>query len=311
MAITSRWQSVANSIYWWERTIERILSAEPLPRLSGPVSYIFSDYGGAHRQSGYETTGILYMDLYGSRLWELRRRDLRRRYLPDGRRMAFKSLGDRYRKAVLIPFLEAADEIEGLCLVVAVSKSITDLYVNPSITAWMAESLRLRRRWRSSSFESLVRMAHLIGLLIGGLSQPGQNIYWVSDEDALFANEATALDLKDILARFSSNYVRHPLGELGLGTVSIDPGDRFEEDHVAITDLASGALAEVLTTVSTVSGGHIPPQIAIPFSGRFQPKTELIYSWFSGSASPLRKVCIVFERLRDGKLAVFRFDCQE
>lgn len=105
-----------------------------------------------------------------------------------------------------------------------------------------------------------------------------------------------------------SHYTRHPLGELGLGTTAIDEGDRFEEDHVAVPDLAVGAVSEMVTRLSAAAGGSIRPHLAIPFADSFSPKTEVIYSWFADQASRLRKVCIVFERLSPSQLAVFKLD---
>jgi hypothetical protein len=248
------------------------------------------------------------MDLHASTEWERRRRLIRRRHLADGRRLAFKSLGDRQRRAALVPFLEAADEIAGLCLVVAVRKSIARLCLDAPLANAIIERLQLHKRWRHRSFERMVRVAHLLGLLIGGLSRPGQNIYWFSDEDAMFANEAIALDLREMLSRFSSHYTRHPLGQLGLGTTAVDEGDRFEEDHVAVPDLAVGAVAEMITRLASAAGGTIRPHVAIPFADRFTPKTEIIYSWFAHRSSRLRKVCIVFERVSPSQLAVFRLE---
>lgn len=306
----TRWRPIDDPIYQWVPTIDRILSAEPLPALAGPVVYAFSDYGGTDRTSSYHTIGILYMDLCGSAKWERLRRDVRHNLLSDGRRIAFKSLGDRIRKRALVPFLRAANELEGLCLVVAIRKSIVELCVNNDIANDFVTGLNLRRPWSRASLESLVRVSHLIAILVGGLARPGQSIYWISDEDALFANEATALDLREILRRFSSNYSRHitgGLGELGIGTSAMDPGDRFEEDNVAIPDLCVGAVAEILTQLARSAGGHLPPKLAIPFHGEFTPKTEVIYSWFTHNTATLRKVCVVFEALPGDGMAVFRF----
>ena len=306
--MSPRWSRVETPIYRWVGSIERILSAEPMPEFAGSVVNVFSDYGGDHQGSWYDVTGILYMDLHASIEWEARRRQIRKRYLADGRRLAFKSLGDRQRRDALVPFLEAADEIAGLCLVVAVRKSIVQLCVDAPLANSIMERLQLRRQWRHHNFERMVRVAHLVGLLVGGLSRPGQDIHWFSDEDAMFANEATAMDLREMLSRFSSHYTRHPLGQLGLGTTALDEGDRFEEDHVAVPDLAVGAVTEMITRLSSASGGSIRPHVAIPFADRFTPKTEVIYSWFAHRDSRLRKVCILFERLSASELAVSRLE---
>lgn len=307
-SLSSRWRTVGPEIFPWATTIQRILRAEPLPELAGQTINIFSDYGGNHKASQYAVIGVLYMDIYASARWEVRRRAIRKHYLPDGRRMSFKALGDRSRQLALVPFLRATEDIEGLCLVLAIRKSIGSLCVNPGIADAFAKRVNSRQRRPKSVLERMMRVTHIVALLIGGLSKPDQNIYWISDEDELFANEAASLDLRDLLGRFSTAYTPHALGELGLGTTSIDEGDRFEEDHVAVADLAVGAVAEMLSGLCSVAGGHLPVGVAVPFREEFTPKTALINSWFLRSTASFRKVCIVIERPAPSQLAVFRFN---
>lgn len=303
-----RWNNAERPLYRWVPTIERILIAERLPELTGPLIYIFSDYSGDQKASSYETMGVLYADLYGSPDWEIHRREVRDRFLADGRRISFKAMSDKRRQAAIVPFLQAANEIEGLILVVAIKKSIRTLCVDAQFAKKISERLVFNKSWSLREFERMARVTHLIGLLIGGLGKKDQDIYWISDQDPLLANESIAFDLRQMLTRFSSHYARRDLGQLGFGTVAMDPGDRFEEDGAAIPDLVAGAMSEILTRLSTVAGGRIRPGIAIPFSGAFTPKTDVIHSWLTYRASRLRKVCIVFEDLGKAGLAVFRLD---
>ena len=305
---STSWNTLQKPPFQWVRTIERILIAARLPELRGPDVCIFSDYSGDQKASAYEATGILYADLYGSAEWEIRRRDVRRHFLADGRRLSFKKLGDRNRQAALVPFLQAANEIEGLCLVVAVRKTVERLCVDTKLAKQIADRLAFSKIWKTHEFERMTRITHLIGLLIGGLAKEGQNISWISDEDSLFANESVTQDMKQMLVRFSSHYAKRNLGKLSLGTVAIDEGDRFEEDGAAVPDLVAGATCEILTRLSDASGGRLRPGIAIPYYGEFTAKTEVLRSWLAYSQSRLRKVCVVFEDLGKEGLAVFRFN---
>jgi len=81
------------------------------------------------------------------------------------------------------------------------------------------------------------------------LTQPEQNVYWISDEDELFANPIKANDTKRMLQCFTSAYISYSLGELGVGTTRIDEDDRFDEDCAAIPDLVAGSTAELLTSL--------------------------------------------------------------
>ncbi len=120
---SSRWKPIKHAIYPWVVTMDRIMRREPLGDMSGPLIHLFSDYGGTHKGSMYETTAFLYMDASGSEKWQAERLRVRQRYLPDGRRISFKGLNDINKRQALIPFLEAADMVPGVLLVVAVHKS--------------------------------------------------------------------------------------------------------------------------------------------------------------------------------------------
>ena len=129
----------------------------------------------------------------------------------------------------------------------AVDKRVGRMRAPPEAEKEMKSRGILSSSWRPKSLEQMMRVVSLLSLFLGILSQPHQNFYWISDEDKLFANTSRTLDTKALLERFSSVCVRHPLGELGMGTTSIDEEDRFDEDCAAIPDLVAGATAEVLT----------------------------------------------------------------
>lgn len=156
--------------------------------MSGPFINIASDYGGEHKASNYHTLSAVYLDLSASSEWESRRRLVRTNHLPDGRRMSFKKLGDRQRQQALIPFLQAANEITGVCVTLAIRKSILYLCSDEGESDITQKRLSFESRWGEQSFERMLRISHLISLLIAGFSHPGQDIYWVSDEDSMFDN---------------------------------------------------------------------------------------------------------------------------
>jgi hypothetical protein len=149
---------------------------------------------------------------------------------------------------------------------------------------------------------------HLVSCLVGGLSQANQNVYWVSDEDSVMASMHHQLDVATLLSKFSSHYVRHPLGELGVGTTRIDEGDRFEEDLAAVADLVAGGLAEVTSRVLESCGSRIPSGVAIDHRAGFKPKASVIADWFWTAGGSLRRVAVLIERVDRGQLSISRFD---
>lgn len=291
---TSRWQPITRPIYPWVITVDRIMRCEPLGAMPGSLVHLFSDYGGTHKESLYETTAVLYADVDNSTPWQLERLRVRQHFLPDGRRMSFKGLNDVKKRRALIPFLEATNAIPGVLLVVAVHKSVKNLCWGKELRPNWPDTRTLHHKWSPRTFERALFVAHLIGLMLGGLSTAGQEVYWFSDEDELFANPNAARDVGGLLTTFSSRYVTHPLKQAGLGTSAIDEGDRYEEDHVAIADLAAGAVADMLTELAK-HAGRIPTGVALEFPGQFSPKTEVVTSWLGYSGDQLKKVMVVFE----------------
>lgn len=262
--------------------------------MSGPLVHMFSDYGGTHKESLYETFAMLYMDFENSMPWQIERYRIRQRYLPDGRRMSFKGLNDINKQHALIPFLQAADAIPGVLLVFAVHKSVKNLCWGNEVRPNWPDTKAFHRKWNSRTFERALFVAHMAALMVGGLSIPEQEVYWFSDEDELFANPDAAHDIGQLFATFSDRYLMHQLKQLGLGTSAIDEGDRYEEDHVAIADLAAGATADMLTELAKYAG-RIPLNVAFEFQGEFSNKTEVTTSWLGYSGGQLKKVMVVFE----------------
>lgn len=274
---------------------------EDPPTISGPTMYVASDHSGTNKKSRYVVTAIVCADLEASTNWEVLRRKVRTEYLRDGRRMAYKALNDVKRAKAFVPFLSAAEYIHGLCLVIIINKSVRHLCLN-NVADYkkLRTAAGLRARWKDQELESMLRTTHFIGCLSGGLSQLGINVYWISDEDNIFADPLRQHDVARMLSIYSSHYVKHSLGELGIGTTSLDEGDRFEEDFAVVADLAAGGIAEIFTTMANDCGGRIPVHLAVERNRPFLPKADLISRWFWLGKSNLRRVAILFEDQPEG-----------
>jgi hypothetical protein len=281
--------------------MNRILTVESPPSITGPTMLMASDYSGTDKKSGYHVTTILCTDMEASWRWEMLRREVRRNYLSDGRRMSYKALNDQNRAKALIPFLSAAEYLHGLCLVIVINKSIRHLCINNAANYQkMRDVAKLRARWKDRELETMLRLTHFVAVIQAGLSQPGQNIYWISDEDSVFANMDRSSDVAGMLSSYTSHYIKHSLGELGVGTTSLDEGDRVEEDLSAVADLVAGAIAEVMTRMAEQCGGRIPRDLAVERHNSFLPKADLIARWLWLGRSDLRRVTVLFEKHPDG-----------
>lgn len=304
----SGWTTVAEPLFPWCNTLNRIMHSIRVPKLHGPMVFIASDYGGAHKSSKYEVISVLYVDAEDSREWEERRRQVRKQYMGDGRRMSFKRLSERQRRKAIVPFLWAAEALSGVCVSLVIRKSLRPIHGDKAVFDQFRKALPLQGKWRDRQLERMMRITHLVSFLTGGLSRPGQHIYWISDQDDVFADKRKSTDSAQVVSRFTSHYVKHPLGELGVGTTAIDEGDRFEEDLAAIPDLVAGATSELATQLADVCGGCIPLGVAIPFDRMLVWKVELLFDWLYDDRGSFKRVIVLFEKQRDGSLSVCRLD---
>ena len=304
------WRSLEAPIFPWVKTLDRIMTFENPPRTTGPTLMLASDYAGTSGKSRYSVCSVVCADVQRSARWEMARRQVRRGYMADGRRMSYKALSDRQRAQALDAFLAAANEIQGVCLVVAVSRKIRHLCLCQSAAHYqrLRTESGLRARWKDEELEEVLRVTQLIACLVGGMSRPRQNIYWISDQDSMFANTKRHRDVIRLLSSFSGHYVKHPLGQLGVGTTAIDEGDRLEEDLAAIADLTAGAVAEATNKLSEACGGTIPSQLAVDYPPGIIPKAERIANWLWSPVGTLRRVVMLFERHSDGAMSVARYN---
>ena len=100
----------------------------------------------------------------------------------------------------------------------------------------------IKGKWNPNNLEQMMRTVQLVSTLLAAVAVQGQSIYWISDVDECFATEERKIDTARMMSSFTSEYVKHNLGELGIGTTEINQGDRLEEDLTAIPDLAAGAV---------------------------------------------------------------------
>ncbi len=308
MLITNlHWRKTKNPLFPWVRTVDRIFTSYELPCLSGPTIALMSDYGGEHRTSRYDVISILVLDSENTAQWEYIRRQIRHRKLRDSRRMSFKNLGDNRRKQTFESFLLAANSITGVCASFAIHKEVKFLCTNPKQFSEYIQQFNLGGGWNAKALDHLIRLVHFISLLIAGLSQPNQNVYWISDEGSFFANTPRCQDVTRLTSYFTSYYVKHPLGELGIGTTQIDEDDMRLEDLTAIPDLVAGAVAYLTTRIAATYDGRMPLDLAFLLPNKLPQKVQVIADWLADDTQRLKRPIVVFDLAETGQLRVYRF----
>jgi hypothetical protein len=256
---------------------------------------IASDYGGEHDTALYQSLSFLIADALSIVPWEARRSQIRKRWLSDGRRMAFKSLRDVQRLEALPYFLDAANTLNGLSITLLIDKRIVSLFAESGPMDRSSLAAQQFAAWKDASFEKLMRVVHFLCFFIGGLSRPGQDILWATDHDEIVANKQRKDDLMRIIGSVAAQYIPHKLGVLLGDTPNDKEENRRVEDLLSIPDLVAGALAELLTAQN-----HEPrwrTNLLLPPPETLSPKTNVIMSWFSLNQArvKLKKLAIKVE----------------
>lgn len=262
----------------------------------GPALILACDYSGQHRQATHESYSFLIADLAFTWLWDDMRKETRKIILRDSRRMCFKSLNDSHRRQALVPFLRAANTIPGLLLTVLIDKSIGSIF---KIEGRLTVEFGGLEKWRRPTLERFLRMAHIGSLLLAGLSAPGQDVLWFTDEDDIVANPQYIIDGTQGISHISSHYVRYNLGRLRYGSTESDDGSLFIEDITSVPDLAAGAPNEL------ASHGlpHLRKNRKVLLPAELSSKTRCIAGWIGdGKLHPLKRLVLALDAGESGSI---------
>ena len=306
MNAQGKWRDLKSPLPWVRAFGENIRKS-PLPALKGKEIIIATDSSGLHRENSFEVMGFVIFDFDSSVQWEALRQSVRRNILTDSRRMAFKNLEENVRQRALPAFLQAANQMIGLCLFVAINKRISNLGGGRQFFEQLVKENILKATWTLESFERTARMTHFISLLIAGLCADGQNVFWISDEDEMFESPKKSEDTLRLLTMHQKLNFQIALGTLWAGTTKMDIGDRFEEDITAIADIGAGAFGELVMKLKPDAEGSIANAFNDELISNLSGKSNLLLSWLADDTQPLKRISLLFDHRSDGKFRVAKF----
>jgi hypothetical protein len=254
------------------------------------------DFSGTHSGPLYTTYAFLLLDLDRNTWWFQAQRAFRMEALRGGRRLSFKALNDRKKRGALPLFLMAADQIEGALVVIAVARNGISLFKPREHNLEVSE---LISSWKAGVHEHLLRVVHLSALCVSLVSQPDQNLLWISDQDEIVSNDNQITRLTHLFAQVWGNITSHALGHLQLGSTRSDDGTLALEDLAAIPDLGAGAACEAISGMRR--------QGCFPVRGLYNrlpiglsAKTDYILRWLAVRDRPLRRVMVVVDPAETG-----------
>jgi len=273
---------------------------QALPNLrAAKCLFVGSDYGGEHKGAMYHTIAFLMADVADCAAWQGNRKRIRSDLRLGRRRMAFKNMNDAVRTKAFYGFLESADIIPGLLVVFAIHKRSGSLFGSGDKLDPTTLDLEPLRTLSAPIAEKVLRVVSLLGSLIAGLSAPGQDVVWATDEDAIAANASRVQHLVNALVLVSSHLLDHHLRHLRVATAKQDNGDLLLEDLLAIPDIAAGGLSDALSTMfvhgAPLGGLELPRSDIVSAKGRRVP------DWFSDNTQPLKRMCVIIDQTADSQ----------
>jgi hypothetical protein len=274
----------------FDRELEDFPDRTSRPRVGGGTLLMVADFGGSHAGQLFETYSFLVLDLDQNHAWLSAQKHFRAHVIRSSRRMSFKDLNDRIRRNAFLPFLQMGNEISGWLVTFAVSKNGISLFGTGPRDTEVEEALA---RWKPAVQERLLRILHLSGFLLSGLSSTSQDVLWLIDQDEIAANVDQLTQLTKLFGVVVSNCLTHDLGHLRCGTAKSDDGTRSLEDILAYCDLAAGSVCEIATAMA---GGHrhLQKDIVAPLPSSVSWKTRVMTSWLADRSTYLhRMTCLI------------------
>lgn len=273
----------------WAFSIQNFVAmSEPYPRASSDI-VIASDFGGEHPEAKHRVYCYLVVR-GGLGRWSSAIDAIRRDHMPDRGVMSYKRLGDRQGRDALVPFLEAAADLDGHLVGIAVDKDSRALSTDLGDPDPLRTMLGLGVPWRASALESLVRKTQFAALLMPLWFKARSNVTWITDRDEFVQNDLRHDDALALFARMLSFFVDHPGGELRLHTTQQDPGMSRFEDLCSIPDLAAGMLS-VVSTSQKVDGRSDENRNRL-VNTELSHKDGLLADWFWDASTRLRKTMV-------------------
>jgi hypothetical protein len=279
------------------------LHPEYLPALKGESLLITSDYSGAHKSSDFDVISILVSDFDLLYPW-LRLRDaIRSMHLPNGRRMSYKSLGDKFKQRALHPFLHAADFIPGLLFTVAISKKIRPLVMKPGELPDAQDRFDLEATWDDYSFETMMRVANFVTFAAAAICPQPKSVTWFTDEDEFVANPARLHDVTKMMAFFELVHFRKPIEFKFFQTITPPewfwPDKLLLEDLCAIPDLAAGMISEQFTYIFRNNKLTPSDEARLIKASVDCIKSNEIGKWYAANQHALKRLCCSFTPVDD------------
>jgi hypothetical protein len=268
-----------------------------LPALTPADTLIVaSDFTGAQPNSRFETFSFVIAPIEAIAQWNEYRKEFREHYGLANRRLAYAKLNDRRKRSALVAFLYLANAIAGLSVTILINKRTKSLFKQSELLTPADVEIGKKHfdRWKPRVSERVLRACHLVGVFVAGVSGPGQNVTWVTDEDDIAPNVEALTDLTYVFVHILGGMLPHNLGHIRVGTTGTTAGDDLAmEDFAAIPDLVAGAVNDFICGYGT---DMRLSKLVITAPGTILPKTHNLIAALFDPRAPLRKLAFMIDQ---------------
>jgi hypothetical protein len=265
---------------------------------------IGSDIGGCHPQSRHLVMTFVLVACDSSfGAWRAECKELRAKYIPDGRRISFKGLNDALKRRALPPFLHASDQLNGVLVSVIVDKGIGQLFLRGSRQDLDADVREGIASWKAAAIEQALRLSHVVAILMAHFGSADQSGIWIADSDEAFANPERIKTFCTLCDNVICGYSRPNGGSALFGTPETLPFGATSEDLLSVADLAAGTIAEWIPSAleSGLLGDLPTSMLRVQFE---KGKVNYLLAWYSGDSKPLKRLTIIVRPTTAGRFNV-------
>jgi hypothetical protein len=278
------------------RNAEGKLLLPDLSALSNRSVGIFSDYGG-ESGSGYRTYSFLicaYNVASGPFFTHMKK--IRAEYKLGDKEIAFKDFGMGQMRAALPAYLDALHGyVPGFLLTLVVDKRLKSVF-GPADKESRQQRMRALQEfgYKSAKYDTIekaLRVTHTAAYLTALLAHQGQKLLWMSDHDAICANQEIHESLLRLFQNALGLYTLKTFPLLG-GVRPFAERDTNHLDLLSAADVTAGALAQYFTDRDAVGEEQ----------ARIKEGAEQVLLWLCHDGLGLKKLCLLMRLGDDGTL---------
>lgn len=254
---------------------------------------VFSDYGGEAKDARFQTYSIMLCSYdplhhFFSRLTEIRGRH---RLNTPYKEIAFKDLNYGPLKRALPDLLANYNNLlPGVVVTIAVEKTVETLFGDAKKATHAAMIAELEKAgfgsWKGDTAEKTLRILHTISYLVALLAKEGQNIFWMTDHDAIAANDGIFEKTRCLLGSILKAYSKAEYGKIGCA-VPFEEKTKFT-DLLSLPDIVGGSIEHYLSREQKLADLTISEQ------------ANEILLWHSEQGISLKKYAFIFRKDKDG-----------